>query len=402
MKPVKILLCMGTRPDIIKMAPVYLALKQSVHEPVVLHTGQHDAMSRPIYKFFGIEPAYLVDLPRERDTLGHLCATMIDNIDDVLKFALPDVVLVHGDTLSALAAAMTAFYHRIPVGHVEAGLRSHFDDNPFPEEMTRELIARLVRWHFAPTAQAVDNLKAEGIAQARIHLVGNTIVDAVHWGISHLEDYFSEAREIDHLPRDRIQQALDHHRLVLVTAHRRENWGNKIISIARGVRQAAQECRDLLILWPVHPNPIVSAAVHETMDGLKDEARSRIFLTPPLNYPELLWALQHAWLVLTDSGGIQEEAVAANVPVLVLRDTTERPELITVGGGALIGTASESIQSWVLKLTEDAKQYQSMRNTKNPFGDGKSGGYIVKILSDDLTLGEGDKLRDNMKNQYGS
>jgi len=334
--------------------------------------------------------------------LGHLCATMIDYIDDVLNFALPDVVLVHGDTLSALAAAMTAFYHRIPVGHVEAGLRSHIDDDPFPEEMTRELIARLVRWHFAPTAQAVKNLKAEGIAPARIHLVGNTIVDAVHWGISHLEDYFSEAREVDQLPRDRVQQALDHHRLVLVTAHRRENWGNKIISIARGVRQAAQECRDLLILWPVHPNPIVSAAVHETMDGLEDEVRSRIWLTPPLNYPELLWALQHAWLVLTDSGGIQEEAVAASVPVLVLRDTTERPELITVGGGALIGTASESIQSWVLKLTEDTKQYKSMRNTKNPFGDGKSGESIVRILSADLTLGAGDKLQDNKKNQYGS
>ena len=392
---------MGTRPEIIKMAPVYLALKQSVHEPMVLHTGQHDAMSRPLYKFFGIDPAYLVDLPRERDSLGHLCASMIDSIDDVLNFALPDVVLVHGDTLSALAAAMTAFYHRIPVGHVEAGLRSHIDDDPFPEEMTRELIARLVRWHFAPTAQAVDNLTAEGIAQTRIHLVGNTIVDAVHWGISHLGDYFTDASEIDHLPRERVQQALDHHRLVLVTAHRRENWGNKIINIARGVRKAAQECRDLMILWPVHPNPIVSAAVHETMDGLDEETRSRIILTPPLNYPELLWALQHAWLVLTDSGGIQEEAVAASVPVLVLRDTTERPELITVGGGALIGTTSESIQNWVLDLTNDATKYKSMRNTKNPFGDGKSGEYIVKILSDDLSLGTGDNSHNKNENKYG-
>ena len=379
-----ILLCMGTRPEIIKMAPVYHALKKTDLKPMVLHTGQHDTLAEALYPFFDMKPDYKFDLSRERSSLGHLFAIKMERLDKLFAELDISVVLVQGDTSSALSGALSAFYHKIPVGHIEAGLRSHNDYEPFPEEKNRELIARLSRWHFAPTLHAMLNLKNEGISPNNCYLVGNTIVDSVNLTQQHIDQpSFEPAAETM-----RIMQWLDNNgentRLILVTAHRRESWDGQIAKIARGIRSIAEKYPDIRIIWPVHPNPIVKNAVHEAMHGLDTTSNKKVWLCEPLHYPELLYFLKRSWMVLTDSGGLQEEAVTLNIPVLVLRDKTERPEVISAHAGALIGTSSQSILEWVNKLYTDNKQYNAFKNASNPFGNGNTGMHIAEILQDKL------------------
>lgn len=388
MRTKAVLLSMGTRPEIIKMAPVYHALREGPLRPLVLHTGQHRDLAWPLYDFFEITPDLTLDLTRERPTLGNLSALLIDQIDRLLATCDLEALLVHGDTSSALMAALAGYYYQIPVGHVEAGLRSFDAYNPFPEEKNRELIARLARWHFAPTRQAVRNLAFEGIPARHIHCVGNTVVDAAAWGLEHVLAYFSrmpsdEAERLTELV-DRSERG----RLLLVTAHRRENWGDPIAGIASAVRALAEAHDDLFVAWPVHPNPVVREAVEGAMAGLSPDVARRILLTPPLNYPQMLWLMHHAWLVLTDSGGIQEEAATVQTPVLVLRTTTERPELIEAGGGLLIGTDRKAIVSWVRTLMDDPERYAAMRDIENPFGDGRAAQYIANILQHQLLAAE--------------
>lgn len=375
-----ILLCMGTRPEIIKMAPVYHALCATDLRPLVLHTGQHHEMADPMYDFFDMRPALSLQLERKRQTLAHLSALMLDKLGQILEGSPPAAVLVHGDTSSALMAALTAFYQQIPIGHVEAGLRSHHIYDPFPEEKNRELIGRLATWHFAPTAQAQANLLREGINPQAIHTVGNTIVDAVR-----LAGSMDGAKQevIPELQQDlaSLPNLLPGRRLVLVTSHRRENLNGPLASIAGAVRDLLLESPDLIVVWPVHANPQVQAVVHGTLSDLPAESAGRLFLTQPMGYAALMWLLHRAWLVLTDSGGIQEEAAAVHTPILVLRETTERPELIEAGAGRLVGTDRATVTAAVRELATKPAIATAMREAANPFGDGAAGQRIATLLS---------------------
>ncbi len=380
-----ILMCMGTRPEIIKMAPVYHALKQRGFVPAILHTGQHLDMARQMYQFFHLTPDLTLDLGDERETLAKLSALLLGHIGDAMAKLSPKAVLVHGDTSSAVMAALAAFYLKIPVGHVEAGLRSHSSYDPFPEEKNRELVARLAHWHFAPTAEAVINLKREGVSPDAIFKVGNTIVDAVS-----LAGEMMYERTTNHAPvlpasLEKLENMLvSGRRLALVTSHRRENVEGPLAGIAAAMRDLLERDRDLIVVWPVHANPKVQAIVRGAFGDISHEVERRLFLCEPVDYPALIWLLRQAWLILTDSGGIQEEAASLHVPILVLRDTTERPELISGGNGLLIGTDREHIVAEVMRLANDKRIGEAMRRAPNPFGDGRAGRRIADILSKDL------------------
>lgn len=380
-----VLMCMGTRPEIIKLAPLYHALcSQTGFNTLVLHSGQHDELAEEMYRFFDMIPDYRFQLARQSQTLGHLFALMMDHLDNLFSEIKPDVVLVQGDTSTALASALTGYYYHCRIGHVEAGLRSFSEYEPFPEEKNRELISHLAHWHFAPTPRAEQNLKHENIFVSNIYPVGNTIVDAVNWARRHLAESTLAASAnlapminwIDHQPADK--------RLVLVTAHRRESWQGDIANIAQAIHNAAQRFPDLYFVWPVHPNPIVKSAVHETLQGLDGGTAKQIYLTDPISYPALIWLLQRAWLVMTDSGGIQEEAVTLGVPVLILRNKTERPEVIDAHGGILIGTQCDNIVNCIQTLHDDPNYHASFKCANNPFGDGHSAQRISAILAKQL------------------
>ncbi|RZL43929.1 MAG: UDP-N-acetylglucosamine 2-epimerase (non-hydrolyzing) [Variovorax sp.] len=379
-----VILCMGTRPEIIKMAPVHRALRASRVPTLVLHTGQHDQMAWPLYEFFDMRPDHVLPLERRSDSLAHLTAVLTEQSHRVLAEARPAAVLVQGDTTSALVGALTSFYLKIPVGHVEAGLRTFDIQDPFPEEANRQLIGRLARWHFPPTRIATANLRREGIAPAAIHQTGNTIVDATHWGVAYLQSLPDGAAGV--LPPELavLPAALGRKRIVLVTAHRRENWGQGIESIARGVRRLLASQPGLVVVWPVHANPQVRETVHRVFEGLVCEEGSQLLLTAPLNYPALLWVMSVSWLILSDSGGIQEEAVSARVPILVLRETTERPELIAAGAGKLVGTDADRLCREFIELQDDRRLYERMRGAKNPFGDGRAAARIAEVVSSAL------------------
>lgn len=375
---------MGTRPEIIKMGPVYHALKQEGLDPMVLHTGQHDQMAWPLYDFFGIQPEAQIDLTRERPSLGHLGGRLMDGIDALLHEHDARAVLVHGDTTSALMGALAAFYARIPIGHVEAGLRSGDSMDPFPEEMNRTLITRMARWHFAPTHRSVENLLRDQVPGESIHRVGNTVVDAAQFALKKAAAQYELPDEVHGCPVAPFVRRAEEGRLLLVTLHRRENWGEPIVRVAATVRGLLELVPELHVVWPVHPNPVVRSSVVHELGALQPEMQSRVRLTEPLGYAQMLWVMRHAWLALTDSGGIQEEAAALSLPVLVARETTERPELIEAGGGALVGTDPSVIRAWVETLNTNEDAYRSMRGIENPYGDGTAASSIAGILARDL------------------
>ena len=381
-----ILLAMGTRPEIIKMAPVYHALKQAGHSTVLLHTGQHSEMATTLYNFFEITPDLSIELDRssigqDDCDLSSLSSMLLRNISSAFKKLDPKAVLVHGDTSSALMAALAAFYQQRRIGHVEAGLRSYNEYNPFPEEKNRVLIGKMAHWHFAPTQRAKENLLAEGVREQDIHIVGNTVVDAALHGAQHVDGYQGRATpeeaallgQLSALPKDK--------KILLVTVHRRENQEKNIGVFAQAILELIEKHEDFVVVWPVHPNPIVKKTVYNQLKNVSNSAAARLFLTSPLDYPVLLWVLKHAWLVLTDSGGIQEEAVSLDTPVLVLRETTERPEVIEAGAGLLVGTQKQDITGQVERLRSDEQCYINMSAAKNPFGDGTTASQICKILT---------------------
>lgn len=376
-----ILLCMGTRPEIIKMAPVYYALRDSGFEPLLLHTGQHQDMADPMYEFFNMTPDFSLDLPRSKEDLYHLSAQLLERLGAAFSTVRPSAVLVHGDTASATMAAMAAYYQKIPVGHVEAGLRSHRDYDPFPEEKNREIIGCLAQWHFAPTEKARDNLLKENVPASKIHLVGNTIVDAVRIATSELGANVDGADELKRGPLKTLNTRLRGRKLVFVTAHRRENLGKPLLSITRAVRDLLEAQKDLVVVWPVHSNPKIRATVDEVFRDLPEATARRLYLTRPLTYSTTISLLRRAWLVLTDSGGIQEEAACMNLPVLIMRETTERPELVECGGGRLIGTEREAIVQAVNDLLDNDSLHVSMSSAPNPFGDGYAASRIHEILT---------------------
>ncbi len=379
-----VLISVGTRPEIIKMAPVYAELRRRGMPVAWVHSGQHREMAESLYTFFDIQPEYEVTLERSNASLAHLNALLLERLSEVYEHARPAAVLVHGDTTSTLASAQAAFYLDLPIGHVEAGLRTFKAREPFPEEKNRELTARLAHWHFAPTPGAAANLAREGIAGQHVHMVGNTAVDAALAGVARLQGLLHSGALALPEPLQRLQPHLAHGRLITVTAHRRENWGAGIRGIARAVSRLLQADPRLAVAWPVHGNPAVADIVHDELGELARRLEGRLCLCPPLDYPALLWCLQHSALALTDSGGIQEEGAALSRPVLVLRETTERPELIEAGAGLIVGTDMQRIVGCVTRLLGEGHELARMREAVNPFGDGRTSQRIADVLGAQL------------------
>lgn len=358
----KILCVAGTRPEAIKMAPVILALKAEPDFDVrVLATAQHRQMLDQVLDFFDIQPDIDLNIMRPNQSLTSLTARLLLELDDVLLAEKPDVVLVQGDTTTVMTVALACFYHRILVGHVEAGLRTGDMQNPFPEEANRVIAGRLARWHFAPTESSRQNLLREGIADADIVVTGNTVIDAL---------LMTAAKDLE------LGIDLDPgKRLVLITSHRRENFGEPFRNICRALRALAERNPDIQILYPVHPNPNIKDVAHEM---LADCANIR--LCTPLDYAPFIAAMKRAYMIISDSGGVQEEAPALGKPVLVLRDETERPEAVEQGVVRLVGPSYERIVEEAQRLLDDESAYREMARGISPYGDGRGAERIVKVL----------------------
>ena len=362
----RILAVVGTRPEAIKMAPVIRALQAAPWAEVrVLATAQHRQMLDQVLDAFGIVPDIDLDIMAPGQTLPELTSRLLARLDEVFAREQPDAVLIQGDTTTVMAAAMAAFYRRIAVGHVEAGLRTGDLHNPFPEEMNRIVAGRLSRWHFAPTAGSRDNLLREGFDPASIHVTGNTVIDAL------LEVVQRDTPLPVEVPEGR--------RMVLVTAHRRENFGAPFREVCLAIRDLADRYADVHFVYPVHPNPNVSVPAREILDG-----HDRITLCPPMDYLPFVAAMKRAHLVLTDSGGVQEEAPALGKPVLVMRRETERPEAVEAGVVRLVGPVREAIIAEVSRLLDDTDAYADMAKGVSPYGDGHAAARIVDILGRDL------------------
>lgn len=367
-----ILFIFGTRPEAIKLAPVILLAKRSAGLRVtVCTTGQHREMLRQVLDLFGIEPQIDLQLMKTNQTLPELTAVTLKACTEVLRSQRPDVVIVHGDTTTTLAASLAAFYERVPVAHVEAGLRTGDLQAPWPEELNRRLTGVMATLHFAPTDRSRSNLLAEGVEDARIEVTGNTVIDALQLTVARIRD--------DAALRDAMERQCSFvdksKRLVLVTGHRRENFGQGMQDICRALKEIAER-GDVQVVYPVHLNPNVQGPVRELLGGVPG-----IVLVPPLEYTPFVHLLSQATLVLTDSGGIQEEAPALGVPVLVMREVTERPEAIEAGTARLVGTQPEAIVAAATLLLDDKGVHESMSKAHNPFGDGHAAARIVERLS---------------------
>ena len=358
----KILCTVGTRPEAIKMAPVILALKKEPWANVrILATAQHRNMLDQVNAFFGIEPDIDLDIMRPNQTLTTLTARLLLELDNVLQAEKPDVVLVQGDTTTVMSVAMACFYHRIPIGHVEAGLRTWDMENPFPEEANRVITGKLARWHFAPTEGSRQNLLREGVQDSDILVTGNTVIDAL---------LMTAAKDIE------VGIDIDaNKRLVLITSHRRENFGQPFRNICQALRTLAENNSDVQFLYPVHPNPNVKDVAHEMLGSSPN-----ILLCDPLDYAPFVAAMKRAYLIISDSGGVQEEAPALGKPVLVLRDETERPEAVDQGVVKLVGPNYERIVTEAQLLLDDELAYREMARGISPYGDGLAAGRIVKTL----------------------
>lgn len=366
MPPAPVMTIFGTRPEAIKLAPVIRELEARAVPQVVCVTGQHREMLDQMLGLFSIEPDHDLHIMREEQTLTAITGGALLGLEAVLREAAPGYVLVQGDTNTAFAGALAAYYHRIPVGHVEAGLRTDDKYRPFPEEINRRLISQIADLHFAPTHLAASNLMRDGVPHERIHITGNTVVDALLW-VTGRELAFEE-------PALRAAD-LDGHRVALVTAHRRENLGEGMEEIFRALRTLVERHPDLLVVLPVHLNPAIRRQVEQTLDGAP-----RIVLTPPLGYGDLATLLERCHLVLTDSGGLQEEAPALGKPVLVLRDTTERPEGIEAGTARLVGPRYEAILAAATELLDEPAAYERMAHAVSPYGDGTAARQIADLL----------------------
>jgi len=372
----KVALIFGTRPEAIKMAPIVHALQRRTGAgfvPRVYVSAQHRGMLDQVLTLFGITPDADLDVMQPGQRLPDLTGRMLTGLHDVLERDRPDLVLVHGDTTTALAGALAGYYRQIPVGHVEAGLRTGNPYSPFPEELNRRLVDQLACCHFAPTAQAVANLQREGIPAEGIVQTGNTVIDALFLTLRRQGDE-GPARLIQRYPA--LAEALrGPRRLVLVTSHRRENHGPGLVGICQALRRLAGQFRDIDIVYPVHPNPAVQRTTAELLTG-----QEQIHLVEPLDYDLFCCLMSRSYLILTDSGGIQEEAPALRKPVLVLRDTSERPEAVAVGSARVVGTDPERIATEAARLLNDRAAYRRMAEAGSPYGDGKSAERIVDWL----------------------
>ena len=361
----KLMVVIGTRPEAIKLAPVVAAIDRSDWaECKLVLTGQHKELLEPLIGRFGLKVDHNLHAMRENQTLAHVTARILQGMDDLLAASQPDAVIGQGDTASVLAGSMASFFRRIPFAHVEAGLRTGNIALPFPEELNRVLTSRMTQWHFAPTELARENLLREGFDAANTWVTGNTVIDALHMMLG------QPAPELPARP-DRP--------FVLITAHRRENHGEPMRHICQAIVQLARQHPELDFIYPVHPNPGVRQVAHAQLGGLDN-----VLLTEPCDYPVFCQLMAQARLILSDSGGVQEEAPALGKPVLVLRDETERPEAIALGCNALVGTDTARIVQAAEHLLGDAQAYQRMANAGSPYGDGQASQRILDVMRQSL------------------
>jgi UDP-N-acetylglucosamine 2-epimerase (non-hydrolysing) len=368
----RVLVLFGTRPEVIKLAPVIRALRENSNafECRVCNTGQHRDMADQAMREFSLSPDIRLDPMASGRSLGELTSRLFSDVDQLLQKEHPDWLIVQGDTTSAMVGAMCAFYARIKIGHVEAGLRTGNRWAPFPEEINRTLIGDIADLHFAPTERAADNLRAAGISRTSIHVTGNTVVDALLWTIEMMGT--EVPTELDRALIDSFRGR----RLILVTSHRRESFGKGLENICRALKEIAQRHPDVAIVYPVHLNPNVRDPVLKLLGG-----EQRIHLIEPVGYRALVYLMKQSYCILTDSGGIQEEAPTLAKPVLIMRDVTERPEVIEAGCGRLVGTSADTIADAASELLENRAAYDKMAKVKNPFGDGKAADRIVRLLA---------------------
>jgi UDP-N-acetylglucosamine 2-epimerase (non-hydrolysing) len=371
----KILAVFGTRPEAIKMAPLVVALRDSAKFTAeVCVSGQHRDILDPVLKLFDVTPDFDLDVMQPDQSLGGLLVAIASGVGRVLEEAKPSLVLVHGDTTTAMVAAIAAFYRNIPVGHVEAGLRSGSMQAPWPEEFNRRVAALATRFHFAPTTQARANLLAEGFPSEHVHVTGNTVVDALRWVAGRIAHSPEKTRSFE-----KLFGYLDPtRRIILVTAHRRENFGEGIRNICRAIRKLASR-PDLQVVYPVHPNPNVRNVVEAELVGLDN-----VFLIEPVDYEPFVFLMNRSFILLTDSGGIQEEGASLGKPVLVMRNTTERPEGIDAGRTRLIGFGIDRIVGEVERILDDRGAYDAMAGASDTYGDGMASARIRATLEREL------------------
>ena len=367
----KVLFVFGTRPEAIKMAPLVKGFQaEEAFETRVCITAQHREMLDQVLSFFGISPDYDLDLMKPNQDLYTLTASILTALKPILESYKPDIVYVHGDTTTTMAASIAGFYSGAKICHVEAGLRTFNKWAPFPEEINRSITGRVTDYHFAPTTASQENLLAENVPGEQIIVTGNTVIDALNYSVEKVssEDFSDE--EIRELKTHIISE-----KIILVTGHRRENHGQGFINICMALKTLAQNYSDVQIIYPVHLNPKVKGPVFELLDGIEN-----ITLIPPLAYPAFVWLMNQSYLIITDSGGVQEEAPSLGKPVLVMRETTERPEAVEAGTVKLVGTNVEKIVSEAETLLEDPEAYKKMSLLHNPYGDGKAVKRIIEYI----------------------
>lgn len=380
---IKVMLVFGTRPEAIKMCPLVKEFQKhnDAFETIVCVTGQHREMLDQVLNIFEVKPDYDLNIMKQGQDLYDVTARVLTGMRDVFKECKPDVVLVHGDTTTSTAAALAAFYQQIPVGHVEAGLRTHNIYSPWPEEMNRQITGRIATYNFSPTPLAESNLKAEK-AQGNIYVTGNTVIDALHMVVNKLKNdeiLAKEQKEILKQAGYDVYRLADGKKLVLITGHRRENFGEGFIHMVTAIKDLKNKYPDVDFVYPMHLNPNVRKPIHEVF-GEDLSNLGNMFFIEPLQYLEFVYLMEKATIVLTDSGGIQEEAPGLGKPVLVMRDTTERPEALASGTVHLVGTDYQKIMDEVSTLLEDEQAYEKMSKAVNPYGDGKACERIVEIL----------------------
>lgn len=378
----KVMLVFGTRPEAIKMCPLVKAFQKDIKnfETIVCVTGQHREMLDQVLTIFDVKPDYDLNIMKQGQDLTDVTARVLTGLRDVFKECRPDVVLVHGDTTTSTAGALAAFYAQIPVGHVEAGLRTHNIYSPWPEEMNRQITGRIATYNFSPTPLSEKNLLEEKV-HGKIVVTGNTVIDALHMVVEKLKNDLALAKEQEEILAKAgydVMRLKDGKKLVLITGHRRENFGEGFIRMVTAMKDLSEKYPDVDFVYPMHLNPNVRKPIHEVFG--EDLTRPNFFFIEPLQYLEFVYLMEKSTIVLTDSGGIQEEAPGLGKPVLVMRDTTERPEALESGTVHLVGTDYDKIFNEVSTLLEDDTAYEKMSKAVNPYGDGKACGRIVNAL----------------------
>ncbi|AEW20826.1 UDP-N-acetylglucosamine 2-epimerase [Tannerella forsythia 92A2] len=380
----RVMLVFGTRPEAIKMAPLVQEFRKhpDQYETLVCVTGQHREMLDQVLNIFGIVPNYDLNIMKPGQDLYDVTARILSGMRDILTRTQPDVLLVHGDTTTSMAVALAAFYQQIPVGHVEAGLRTHNIYSPWPEEMNRQITGRIATYHFSPTPLSRENLLREGIDKSRILVTGNTVIDALYAVVNKMKDdvplQLSLEKELKAAGYDTGRLVTEEgRRLVLITGHRRENFGDGFLHICRAIKMLSEKYPDVDFVYPMHLNPNVRKPIKEIFG---ENCQSNLFFIEPLEYLSFVYLMEKSHIVLTDSGGIQEEAPGLGKPVLVMRDTTERPEALEAGTVKLVGTDYDKIVSEVSSLLDDAQYYEKMSQAVNPYGDGKACERIAQYI----------------------